>query len=59
VADEIMEATKTEFGDARATGGQLTEWEAGIFAQSRALVDWNMRNKVGTIYADRWCVYLQ
>jgi NAD+ diphosphatase len=35
-----------EFGEARASAGAMSGWEAGLFAQGRALVDWNVRNKV-------------
>lgn len=35
-----------EFGDARSVGSAMGGWEAGVFAQGRALVDWNTRNKV-------------
>lgn len=35
-----------EWGDARASASAMSGWEAGIFAQSRALLDWNMRNRV-------------
>ena len=35
-----------EWGDARASGSAMSGWEAGIFAQARALLDWNTRNKV-------------
>ncbi|CAD6573047.1 MAG: hypothetical protein TREMPRED_000714 [Tremellales sp. Tagirdzhanova-0007] len=34
-----------EWGDARASGSAMPGWEAGIFAQARALLDWNTRNK--------------
>ncbi|RSH82253.1 NADH pyrophosphatase [Saitozyma podzolica] len=33
------------FGDARASGSAMSGWEAGVFALSRALIDWNVRNK--------------
>ena len=48
-ADEIAnnDDLKVEFADARQTGGALGGWEAGVFAQARALIDWNARNKVG------------
>jgi len=35
-----------EFGDARASASSMSGWEAGIFAQARALIDWNCRNLV-------------
>lgn len=35
-----------EWGEARASGGAMEGWDAGVFAQARALVDWNGRNKV-------------
>lgn len=35
-----------EWGDARASASAMSGWEAGLFAQARALVDWNSRNKV-------------
>ncbi len=35
-----------EWGDARASGSAMSGWEAGVFAQARALLDWNTRNKV-------------
>ena len=38
-----------EWGDARASGSAMSPWEAGVFAESRALVDWNVRNKVGGV----------
>nr|KIR88813.1 NAD+ diphosphatase [Cryptococcus tetragattii IND107] len=34
-----------EWGEARASGGAMEGWDAGVFAQARALVDWNGRNK--------------
>ncbi|WVQ80150.1 hypothetical protein IAT38_002255 [Cryptococcus sp. DSM 104549] len=33
------------WGDARASGGAMSPWDAGVYAQARALVDWNGRNK--------------
>lgn len=33
------------FQDARAAASNLSPWEAGIFAEARAMVDWNTRNK--------------
>jgi hypothetical protein len=39
-----------EFGDARASASSMSGWEAGVFAQARALIDWNCRNLVsGTV----------
>lgn len=38
-----------EFGDARNNASNMDGWSAGIFAQARALIDWNGRNKVGHI----------
>lgn len=38
-----------EWGEARASGGAMEGWDAGVFAQARALVDWNGRNKVSSI----------
>lgn len=38
-----------EFGDARASASSMSGWEAGIFAQARALIDWNCRNLVGAL----------
>lgn len=38
-----------EWGEARASSGAMEGWDAGVFAQARALVDWNGRNKVGSI----------
>jgi NAD+ diphosphatase len=35
-----------EFGDARNNASNMDGWSAGIFAQARALIDWNGRNKV-------------
>jgi NAD+ diphosphatase len=35
-----------EFEDARASASSMSGWEAGIFAQARALIDWNCRNLV-------------
>ena len=35
-----------EWGDARGTANAMDGWCAGIFAQARALIDWNVRNKV-------------
>ncbi|KAK4685415.1 NAD+ diphosphatase, partial [Tremellales sp. Uapishka_1] len=34
-----------EFVDTRAAGSAMSGWDAGIFAQARAMVDWNTRNK--------------
>jgi NAD+ diphosphatase len=36
-----------EWGDARNSASAMSGWEAGVFAQGRALIDWNVRNKVG------------
>lgn len=33
------------FQEARAAASHLSAWEAGIFAEARAMVDWNTRNK--------------
>jgi hypothetical protein len=38
-----------EFGDARNNASNMDGWSAGIFAQARALIDWNGRNKVSNI----------
>jgi NAD+ diphosphatase len=46
---EDWEIEGGEFGDARASGSAMSGWEAGVFALSRALIDWNVRNKVGVI----------
>lgn len=46
---EDWEIEGGEFGDARASGSAMGGWEAGVFALSRALIDWNVRNKVGGI----------
>jgi NAD+ diphosphatase len=43
---EVTDADGGEWGEARASGGAMSPWEAGIFAQARALMDWNGRNKV-------------
>ncbi|WWD19175.1 hypothetical protein CI109_103633 [Kwoniella shandongensis] len=43
--DFIIEQRGGEWGDARASATALKAWEAGIYAQGRALVDWNVRNK--------------
>ncbi|WVQ72096.1 hypothetical protein IAR50_001641 [Cryptococcus sp. DSM 104548] len=34
-----------EWGDPRASGSAFGAWDAGVFAQARALIDWNGRNK--------------
>jgi len=39
-----------EFGDARASASSMSGWEAGVFAQARALIDWNCRNLVSGLY---------
>jgi NAD+ diphosphatase len=38
-----------EWGDARGSANAMDGWTAGVFAQARALIDWNVRNKVS------WC----
>jgi len=38
-----------EWGDARGTANAMDGWSAGIFAQARALIDWNVRNKVSCV----------
>ncbi|WVO14472.1 hypothetical protein L204_102107 [Cryptococcus depauperatus] len=49
-----VDATGTEFkedalggqwGNARLSGGAMEAWDAGLFSQARALIDWNGRNK--------------
>ena len=35
-----------EWGDSRISANAMDGWSAGIFAQGRALIDWNVRNKV-------------
>ena len=42
-----------EWGDARSSASSMSGWEAGVFAQARALVDWNVRNKVSELYMFR------
>jgi hypothetical protein len=44
-----------EFGDARASASSMSGWEAGVFAQARALIDWNCRNLVSTLLLSRGC----
>ncbi|ODN83664.1 hypothetical protein L202_01761 [Cryptococcus amylolentus CBS 6039] len=34
-----------EWGDPRASGSAFGAWDAGVFAEARALIDWNGRNK--------------
>ena len=34
------------WGDARGSANAMDGWTAGVFAQARALIDWNVRNKV-------------
>lgn len=43
------------FVEGRAAGTALSAWEAGVFAEARALIDWNARNKVRrySILSDR------
>lgn len=43
------ETVEGEFGDARAVSSGMGAWDAGVFAQGRALVDWNVRNKVSPL----------
>ncbi|WRT68523.1 uncharacterized protein IL334_005500 [Kwoniella shivajii] len=40
-----LEKLNAEFGEARASGSAMTPWDAAVFAQGRALIDWNVRNK--------------
>ncbi|KAK7036448.1 NADH pyrophosphatase [Paramarasmius palmivorus] len=41
------EQSKLEWVDPRAAVANMDRIEAGIFAEARTLVDWNMRNKTG------------
>ena len=38
-----------EWGDARTSSMAMDAWSANLFAQGRALIDWNVRNRVRTI----------
>lgn len=44
--EKSWEVEGGEWGDARASGSAMSGWEAGIYAQGRALIDWNTRNLV-------------
>lgn len=50
---EKWEVEGGEFGDARASASSMSGWEAGIFAQARALIDWNCRNLVSTHHSPK------
>ncbi|WVR09506.1 hypothetical protein IAU60_006574 [Kwoniella sp. DSM 27419] len=41
----VLEQVQGEWGDARASAAAMSGWDAAIFAQGRAMVDWNARNK--------------
>ena len=41
-----------EWGDPRPSASAMSGWEAGVFAQARAVVDWNVRNKVSCPMGD-------
>ncbi|WWC63415.1 uncharacterized protein I303_106017 [Kwoniella dejecticola CBS 10117] len=43
--DSLIDGLGGEWGDARAAGGSMHVWDAGVYAQGRALIDWNVRNK--------------
>ncbi|WVF67562.1 hypothetical protein IAT40_002320 [Kwoniella sp. CBS 6097] len=43
--DALLNEVGGEWGDARASAASMSKWDAGVFAQGRALVDWNTRNK--------------
>ena len=47
-ATKDFEVAGGEWGDARNSANAMDGWTAGIFAQGRALIDWNVRNKVRT-----------
>lgn len=36
--------------EGRSAGTALSPWDAGVYAQARALIDWNVRNKVRSTY---------
>lgn len=42
---EEERAVRGDWGDARASGGAMAAWDAGVFATGRALTDWNGRNR--------------
>ncbi|KAK6910783.1 NAD+ diphosphatase [Kwoniella mangroviensis CBS 8886] len=43
--DSLLQKQNGEWGDARSSGNSMSDWDAGVYAQGRALVDWNVRNK--------------
>ncbi|OCF44027.1 NAD+ diphosphatase [Kwoniella heveanensis CBS 569] len=43
--EDLLAEVGGEWGDARASAASMSNWDAGVFAQGRALVDWNTRNK--------------
>lgn len=45
-APKDFEIEGGEFGDARGSANAMDGWTAGVFAQGRALIDWNVRNRV-------------
>jgi NAD+ diphosphatase len=45
-ATEDFEVEGGIWEDARNSASAMDGWTAGIFAQGRALIDWNVRNKV-------------
>jgi len=47
--DIDLESLGGEWGDVRNSASAMSGWEAGILAQGRALLDWNIRNKVGCL----------
>ena len=47
-----------EWGDARGSANHMDGWTAGVFAQARALIDWNVRNRVSCRFESRLCILL-
>ncbi|ORX38346.1 putative NAD+ diphosphatase [Kockovaella imperatae] len=44
-AEGEWEISGTQWGDPRSSASSMSGWEAGLFAQARALIDWNTRNR--------------
>lgn len=44
-ATDVDQSLGGSFQEARAAASHLSPWEAGLFAEARAMIDWNTRNK--------------
>ena len=48
-AQAAKEGAKLEFVDGRAAMNLIDQFDSGVFAVARTLVDWTARNKVGVV----------